>query len=222
MSKPSFNVNKKPTISQEAFLEHSPQSHGGGKFLENPGTYDLTIVGASWRNPSEKDEAWTTLQLELQNVDGKSIRHFQMIPTECSNGFLFGADKKTFAYEGLVKFIRAFGISIEYENTMEVVAALFGNLDRLVGKTIRARVGYKGAYLKYQGKNIEGVASYQILKKDGSPLSPMTFADAAAAKQYAELNRLKLEHCNILEVFAASAPVIDIAVSNDATDDLPF
>lgn len=221
---PSFKVGSKPQITQEEYnakVEASNQN-----FLNEPGTYDLTITAAKWGKVNEKDDAWVNLELQLQDVEGKGIKHWVMVPTECRNDFLFGPKKTAMIYENLQKFLRAFGVRLEFERTMEQVAQVFADIEKsFVMKTIKARVAREGDYLKYLGKDDNGVKKYQIYTKANEAKFPEVFADSKAAQEFAKNNRTELVYCKIAEFFSPKEPLIvleDAAETTTADEDFPF
>ena len=216
---PKFNVGSKPKITGEQFDAAAEAARD--KFISEPGTYDLLIKSAEWKNPSEKDPVWVTLQIELENTEGKTMRHFIMVPTECQNDFLFGADKKAFAFEQLAKFVRGLGITLSFENAMEQVASIFGDLDKLIGKSIKVSVTYEGSHLKYLGKDADGNKKYQIVDKKGEPRDEI-FADRQAAEAFAKANKIPLVFLKIKDIFAAKQPALTLAATGTDTVEYPF
>jgi len=224
---PSFKTGTKPQLSKEEY--NAEVNKVGGKFLQEPGTYDLTIKAVSFKDkPNDKDSAWIDTTIELEGPDGQTMRHFQMIPTECRNSFLFGEKKAVFALESLQKFFRALGLQFDYENGMEQVAAVFGNPDSLIGKSVKARVGYKGPHLKYLGKSEANIAQYQVVDSDHTTLKiEGVFADkdsALAAAADAGIAKNKISgFMNVLEFFSAKEPALIIGNTQTVnTVDLPF
>lgn len=215
MSIPSFNVGSKPTISAEAFQQEAEKA--SSKFLNDPGTYDLLIKSVTWKNPSEKDPVWVTLEIGLEDTEGRTIRHFLMVPTECRNDFLFGDKKQAFAFENLSKFMRGLGIAIDFTNAMEQVAQIFGDAEQLIGKNLRVRLAYDGDHSVYLGKTDDGLKRYQIVKKDGTPKDDTIFADSKALAAYAAEHKIKLEFIKVKEIFPAKEPalVLGAAVADD-------
>ncbi len=215
-----FNVASKPELSQEEY-NATAESQRGGKFLP-PGTFDLTIVGVTVAENSDRDdENWISLTFELQDSEGRGCRHFLSVPTVCRNSFLYGQKKSAYQYEKVAAFFRGLGLVLDYDNAMTQIAAVFGNYEKnLIGKTIKVRMGHKGPYLKYLGKT-EG---YQVVDKEGKPKLDGVFPDSQAAKRAAEDNNLKLTFCNILEIFQAKTPALQLVgnATPVAADDLPF
>lgn len=218
---PSFKVSSKPTLTQ---VEVDSHKKDGGKFLNEPGTYDLMIKEVSFKEtPSDIDNAWTSVTLLLESPEGKTLKHFVLVPTECRNSFLFGAGKSTFALEGLQKFLRGLGIPSDFENTMAQVAAVFGNPNALIGKTLKCKVGYKGVTIKYVTKG-----DYRVVEKDYiTPKVEGSFATSEAAKAAAIDAGVKASNIsgfiNVLDVFPSKEPQIDIDAPEASVDlDLPF
>lgn len=220
MTIPNFKVSSKPSITQEEF---NANKKDGGKFLNEPGTYDLVIKSVEFKaTPSEKDNAWLSTTLVLESPEGKTMKHFVMIPTECRNGYLFGPERQTFALEGLQKFFRGLGLVHDFDNGMAQVAALFGDKDTLVGKTLKCAVGYKGITIKYVSKD-----EYQVVEKDYKTLKlEGTFSSAEAAKAAAKEAGIKESNIsgfiNVLDIFAAKEPQIDLEAPVSVEADLPF
>src|SRR6476661_2833508 len=100
---PSFRTGSKPTITQEEFSAHKKES--GGKFLSEPGTFDMVIKEITFKDtPNAKDSAWIGSTIQLETHDGKGLKYFLDVPTECKNGFLFGPDKVVWPLEKVQKF----------------------------------------------------------------------------------------------------------------------
>lgn len=219
MTVPSFKVNSKPAISQQEF---DANKKDGGKFIKDPGTYDMVIKEITFKDtPDEKDSAWVSSTILLEH-NGKTVKYFLSVPTECRNGFLYGADKQVWALEKLQKFYRGLGVALEYDNTMELVAALFGNVDKVIGKSVKVRLGYNGPHVKYvnKGEFVVVDKDHATTKLDG--VYPTDDAAVAAAA----LAGLKINKnngfINVQEIFPAKEAVIDLAVEASDTPDLPF
>lgn len=215
---PSFNLKSRPAMSES---EVDASRSDGSKFLNDPGTYDAVVKKVTFKKASEKDSAWLTVELELE-IEGKSIRLYQMIPTECRNSFLFGDKKQTFAIDKLRAFFRGLGLVFDFENGMEQVAALFGSPDKLIGKTLKVRLGYEGAHAKYLAKD-----EYVYVDKDHTTaLLDGVFANKAAieaACREAGLRRdSNHDFIKVVEIFAAKEAVVDLSAGQAEADVLPF
>lgn len=224
MTVPSFKVNSKPQLSQAEF-DANKKEGSGGKFLNEPGSYDMTIKEVTFQDtPNSKDNAWISAAIVLESPEGKTLKHFQMVPLECRNSFLFGSEKSVFPLETLQKFLRGLGIVFDYDNGMAQVGAIFGNPNVLIGKTIKVRLGYKGPHIKFLGKDkvVLVEADHKTLKIEGE----FANKDAAiAAAEEAGINKQKIAgFINILEFFPAKEPLIDLEAKEDAAVDLdlPF
>lgn len=224
---PSFKVNSKPTITQQEF--DSNKKEGGGNFLSEPGTYDMVIKAVTFNETTNpKDSAWIGAQVQLETHDGKGLRYFLEVPVECRNGFLFGSDKAVWPLEKLQKFFRGLGIQFDYDNGMQQVGALFGDVNKMVGKTIKVRLGYNGPHAKYVGKD-----DYILVEKDhvtrkleGSfPNKEALNAAAAEAGIKRNLNAKgssSADFINVLEIFASKEALVDLEASAAVDVDLPF
>lgn len=222
MSLPSFKVNSKPEISQEEFNLNKKGTGTGGKFLQEPGTYDMVIKEVSFKDvPDDKDSAWINSTILLDH-NGKTLKYFLSVPTECRNGFLYGAEKVTWPLEKVQKFFRGLGLSFDFDNGMSQVAALFGNPDKLIGKTIKVRLGYNGPHVKYVDQNTRIVVDkdHVTQKIDG------TFPTDDAAVAGAALAGLKLNKnagfINVQEIFPSKEALVDLDAAVEEQPDLPF
>ncbi len=221
----NFKVSSKPELSQEEYNAHA-ESQKGGKFLP-PGTFDLTILSIVVAETADKDDdVWVSLDITLQDSEGRTTRYFLSVPTECRNSYLYGNKKSAYQYEKLAAFCRGLGIVLDYDNAMAQVAAIFGKTDNLIGKVIKVRMAHKGPYIKYLGKGDGGTNQYQIVDKDGKPKLDDIFVDAKAAQAACTANNIKTTFCNVVEIFAAKTPALTLvgagtaAASSDT--DLPF
>lgn len=221
MSIPSFKTNSKPTISQEEFNSNKKES--GGKFFNDPGTFDMVIKEITFKSePNAKDGAWVGSTILLES-EGKQMKYFLDVPTECRNGFLFGAEKAVWPLEKLQKFFRALGLVFDYENGMSQVAALFGDSNKLVGKSIKVRLGYNTHHAKYVAKD-----EYVLVEKDHTTKKlEGTYANkdalnAAAAEAGIKRDKNQ-DFIQVLELFAAKEAVVDLDAPTATVDiDLPF
>lgn len=225
---PSFKVSSKPTITQAEF--DSNKKEGGGNFLSEPGTYDMVIKAVSFNESSNaKDSAWIGAQISLETHDGKGLRYFLEVPTECRNGFLFGVDKAVWPLEKLQKFFRGLGIQFDYDNGMQQVGALFGDTDRMVGKTLKVRLGYNGPHSKYVGKDdyILVDKDHVTRKLDGNYANKEALnaaaAEAGIKRQYNAKGSCNADFIQVLEIFASKEVLVDLEAPTASIDiDLPF
>lgn len=219
MSVIKFNVGSKPTMTE---AEVNASKTDGSKFLNDPGTFEMVIKAVEYKNASEKDTAWLGVNLTLE-VNGKSLKYYLMIPTECRNSFLFGVDKQTFAIDKLRNFFRGLGLVFDFENGMEQVASLFGDVNRLVGKKLNVRLGYEGPHARYNGKD-----DYSFVEKDHvTNKLPGSFANKLAIEAAARDAGIKYNTNNdfikVLEIFPSKEAQLEIGVSTqEDVADLPF
>lgn len=221
---PKFKVGSKPTISAEEYQAQADQSGGGSKYLSEPGTYDLMVKSIKWGKASEKDPIWVNLEVQLEDSEGRGIRHYVMVPTSAETNFLYGAKRTVMPFESFQKFLRGFGVALQFETALDQIASLFNDLDVFCGKVLRARVGYEGEYIKYFGKSEAGEKKYQIVKKNAEPHTDIIFSDAKAALAYAKENKINISYTRVLEVFPSKEVQIVESASSSAADDndLPF
>ncbi len=220
---PSFKVGSKPAITAEAYQEVVNKQ--GGKFIKDPGTYGLMIKSAKWETEQAPvDSTWANAKFEFENVDGQSIGTWVRVPTTADGNFMYGPKKSVYEFQGLQKFLRGFGVVLDFDNAMSQIAELFGDIENFVGKSITARVGYKGTWLKYLGKSEDGNNRYQWTKPDGTPKDETIFPDYKAAEAYAAENKVKTSgFANILEYYVPKEPTIVLGqVAASEETDLPF
>ncbi len=219
---PSFKTGSKPELSKSEYDARAAQS--SGNFLQDPGTYDLMIKTFTFdESLNQKDSAWIGAKAELESPEGKTMRHSLLIPVECRNSFLFQGTS-TFPLEKLQEFLRGLGVQFDYENGMDQVAQVFGDPEQLIGKTIRATLGYKGPHVKYVGKD-----QFQVVDKDHeTPKVDGVFATKEAARAAAQEAGLKYvdknaDYINVTQIFTAKEAVINVTTATtQATQDLPF
>lgn len=217
---PSFKVNSKPELSAKEF--EAEKQDTGSKFLQDPGTYSMIIKSFTFGDVNPFDSAWINATAVLQDPEGRDLKFFIDVPTECRNSFLFGDKKSTFNLEKLQTIFRGLGIAFDFDNAMQQVGALFGNPERLIGKPLNVRLGYKGPHVKYVSKT-----EYLVVEKDHTTLKiEGSFADkksALAAAAEAGIKGVdKNGFMNVLEVFPSKETVIDLDVTESDTSELPF
>ena len=215
---PSFKTKSKPEMSEQ---QVDASKSDGSKFLNEPGTFDAIIKTVKFGKVSEKDNAWLTVEIGLE-IDKKPIRHYQMIPTECRNSYLFGASKATFAIDKLRAFFRGLGLVFDFDNGMEQVATLFRDADKLVGKSIKIRLGYEGPHAKYVGKEqyVYVDKDHTTLKLDGT--FPNKAAIDAACREAGLKRDANSDFIKVVEIFAAKEAVIDLTADESSDEALPF
>lgn len=226
---PSFKVNSKPTITAEEF--NSNKKEGGGNFLSEPGTYDMVIKAVTFNESVNlKDSAWIGTQIQLETHDGKGLKYFLEVPTECRNGFLFGADKAVWPLEKLQKFFRGLGIQFDYDNGMQQVGALFGDTNKMIGKTLKVRLGYSGPHAKYVGKDefIFVERDHVTKKLDGTYANKAALTaacvDAGIKRPPTKKNdgSSNADYIQLLEIFASKEALVDLEATASIDVDLPF
>jgi hypothetical protein len=224
---PSFKVNSKPTITQQEF--ESNKKEGGGNFLSEPGTYDMVIKAVTFNDSvNAKDSAWIGAQIQLETPDGKGLRYFLEVPTECRNGFLFGPEKAVWPLEKLQKFFRGLGIQFDYDNGMRQVGALFGDTNKMIGKTIKTRLGYNGPHAKYNGKDdyIFVDKDHVTRKLDGNYATKEALnaacAEAGIKRQLNAKGSTNADFIQVLEIFPSKEALVDLEATTSIDIDLPF
>lgn len=222
MSLPKFQAKSKPQITLEEFDSNKKEY---GKFIEQPGTYDLMIKQITFKDEADRnDSAWIGASILLEHM-GKTVNYFLSIPTECRNGFLYGEKRQTFPLEKLQRFLRGLGFPTVYEDTMETVALVFGQPDKIIGKTISAKLAYRGPHVKYLEKD-----AYQVVDSDhvtamiDGVYPTVDSAKAAAAEQGLKIGNYS-GFLDVAEIFPkAHGEGVSLEVPADTSLDaeLPF
>jgi hypothetical protein len=136
-----------------------------------PGEYDLKIVEAyeEEKGSPSKDPSWKKLALKFSNEDEtKSVRTWVQFPTE-SLEFKNTTEKGAkFHVDTLLAVIRAFGHSTSESALVDSICAVFETPSKLVGKTIKVKIGYKGNHLERLGSKW-CLVDYKGVKVPGQP-----------------------------------------------------
>jgi hypothetical protein len=135
---------------------------------------------------------------------------------------MYGVKKSLREYGNLEKFLRGFGVELEYTNAIFQIEKLFSDPEAtFVGKTLSARIGYYGNYTKFVGKDGE-VSQYKIVDKAGNPVVDKTFAGYEAAEAFAKANSIKLQGFpKIMDVIPSTTASIVVGAPAIA-EALPF
>jgi len=196
------------------------QAATGGKWIRDAGTYSLSVTGVEVQGTSRFDSQWINLKFTFENAEGQQFSEFVEVPTTAERSFLYGEKKSLANYNKLERFLKGFGITLDYASAMSTIAELFGDAEQtFIGKTVSLRLGFYGNHIKYMGKSGED-KQYMIVNKGGEPIEPKIFTNFDAAKAYAKENSIKLQDfIKVLEVVPAATSAIAPA---SAVSDLPF
>jgi len=216
---PSFKVGSKPTLSEQEVDSHRKST---SKFIDEPGTYDMLIKEVAFAAQTEaKDSAWIQTTITLDHF-GKTLKYWLSVPVECRNGYLYGDSKSTLQLDKLRGFFRGLGLIFDFDNGMSQVGAIFGSPDKLIGKSLKVRLGYQGPHIKYVGKD-----EFKIVDKDHvTEKVGGTFATKDAALAHAREEGLKIDQnsgfIKVQEIFPSQVAQIELESSNEPEADLPF
>jgi hypothetical protein len=194
----------------------------GGKWIKEPGTYNLIIKKIDVKGPNKYDTQWVDLVVTMESAEGAEYNQYLTIPTTAEKSYLFGSKKTLYAYNDVDKFLLGLGIKLDYNSAISQLEALFEDMDTsFIGSTITLRLGFRGNRLKYSGKENDS-SIYVIVDKDDKVIVDKKFTGHEAAKAYADEAKIKLQDfIKCLEVVpattvrASNAPKLTIA-------DLPF
>lgn len=141
----------------------------------SPGEYDLKVLEAELTDAVCKDPSWKQLALKLCDAEEiKSVRVWVQFPTESLD--YTGTTEKgaKFNVDTLLAVVRAFGYSTATSSLVASIAAVFENPSKLVGKTVKVKIGYRGNHLEkvggqwtlvdYKGAKVPGAPSAESLE----------------------------------------------------------
>jgi hypothetical protein len=194
----------------------------GGKYL-NPGIYELEIVEANHHEKNgsifnAKDPTWLSVKIKMAAGDATKD-HWLMVPT---SKILFdegNCKQPTFAFRNFREFMNAIGesVSADAESLRKVVPKLFQDPKALVGKKLKAELGYKTNYLQYS-KTADGIVEYRILDKAGKEVNPTVFSTTADAVTFAVENNIAVKektYCEVLKFMPAPPAVKKEVVASE-------
>ncbi len=221
---PSFDAQDHVEGTAEEFSKQLTKV--AGKWLKEPGVYDLRVADIICTGVSRNDQHWANFQFVLKTTTGEQLNYFQMMPLKRINNFVYGPKKTYFVYKGLCDFLKGFGITLEFETAMATIGGLLANMDVLKEKTIKAQVGYEGSYVRYLGKNGDN-NEYEIIHKDTSLTDedgkPMVFSDWKAAENYAKGIKLTVQSFpDVLAIIPGDTSVLAVPENEVSMDDIPF
>lgn len=171
---------------------------------------------------SQYDNQWINFKFTMENSEGQLATHFVEVPTTAANNYMYGTKKVLYNYNKLEKFLKGFGVDLEFTSAIYQLEKLFSDAEKtFVGKTFSARMGYTGIHTKYIGKNGE-ISQLKIVDKDGKPIVDTTFAGYEAVDAYAAANNIKVQGFpKVLEVVPASIATIVVGAAAQSAA-LPF
>ncbi len=192
-----------------------------GKFINDPGTYSLVVTGVDIKGANQKDAQWADVVFTLENPEGQSYNHYVSLPLTAARSFLFGPKKTLYAYNDLDKFLRGFGVVLEYSNAITQLQDLFSDpAITFVGKPISMRLGYQSNRSKYVGKSDTG-SQYILVDKDDKQIGTEVFSGFEAAEAFADEQKIKLQKfIRCLDVIAAKE--VQLSSVRAVGADLPF
>lgn len=174
-------------------------------FIKDPGTYELRLDDIENRGIAN-DPNWIKLRFMFKTAKGGQYNEMLMLPIKRVNDFEYGAKKTLFPYRKVIEFLRAFGIVVEYNTAMSTIGTVLNNLEGLINKKIKVEIGYKGAYVKFLGKEGDD-KQYVIVQQDkvlqDEDNQDLIFPDFKAAENYAAGVKLNIQSFpEILEFYA--------------------
>lgn len=131
-----------------------------------PGNYKLAIKEATLHGVSQKDNTWVTFKLVLGAIDGRTINHYVMVPTERPE-FNPGSKNPYFLFTKFQEFMASMG---EATDLKKIKLSLFEKPEKLVGRELDLDIGYEGYHLVREGDAFKVVDRYgkDVKSSDGS------------------------------------------------------
>lgn len=223
---PKFDATDHISGKEEEFQKELNKA-GGNKFIKDPGEYILTVQDIENKGIAKSDANWLNLRFKLETANGESFNLFQLFPLKRVDNFKYGPKKTLFVYRGLMDFLRAFGVTLEFDTAMATIGGLLGNMEAFIGKKIRVEIGYTGPHTQYIGK--DGDKNQYVIINKGERLKDeegveMIFPDWKAAENYAAGVSLKLQGFpEILKFYDGdSLTVSEVEETEEDYSDIPL
>lgn len=183
------------------------------KFFD-PGQYDLRIAAVNFTGMSQKDTTWGKLQFELAGTGEKMMKDTILVPYR---DIRYGTNATLLPFKKMKSFLSALGYDVKVETLQETLKAAFSKPERLIGKHVKADIGYDRAYIKYAGKATDGQGSvYEIVQKDKNVVvdnsgNPLRFPSRDAAESFATARSIPIQRfTNILQYQKSSVQTDDV------------
>lgn len=191
---PSFELQDLAFESDEQFEQEDGAKRA--RFFDTPGQYDLEIVEAEYVGPAKNDSQWGNVKVVLKGAGDREVSDFILLPL--AGDGKYGPKRTTFPLRKLKQFTTAIGKPLMVDKTLpKQLESIFRPTTKLVGKKVKADVGYTSGYIRYAGKTADGAKQYELVMKDGNVVSeagqPKRFPDVDAAKAYANDNKIEFQ-----------------------------
>lgn len=193
---PQFNFDDCQLTDEE--VEAKEKSEGGAFF--RPGSHDVVIQEAKYKGQA-KDPNWGTLEVTYEGTGGKTIKDFPLIPFR-TPVYKSGEKETMFPWKKFKAFCGGLGIAVQRSTLESVCKTHFADLAKLKTYPMKIRVGFQGGYVAGSGDG----NSFKIVLGDGNDLidpktkEPLLFADRAAAHNYAQEKKLRVDkYVSVLE-----------------------
>lgn len=194
---PNFALSELAFTSDEEMQEDARKQ--SARFFDKPGQYDLRITEATYQGAAEKDPKWGKVYITLEGANGREIKDTLLLPM--AGDIKYGEKGQTFPFHKLRGFTSSLGQSLSVaegpKGLNKQLSSLFYPIDKLIGKSLKANIGYRAGYVRYVGKKDDGSKMYELVASDGNVVSEngeaKRFPDVAAAQQYATDNSIKFD-----------------------------
>jgi hypothetical protein len=203
---PNFSLNDLSFETDEAADEAGKK--GQALYFDKPGQYDLVIEEATYAGKAENDENWGKVQVTLHGPGERRIKDTILVPFA---DIKYGEKQTMFPWNKLKNFASALGTDLSVKTLKAQMTSLFRapSPAKLVGKAVRADIGYQKAYVKYAGKDAAGANQFHIVGVDKNVVAangqPVVFGDRDAALAYAATNKIAIDkYSNVLKYYKAA------------------
>lgn len=197
------------TLTDEE-VEAKEKTEGGAFF--RPGSHDVVVQEVKYRGQS-KDPNWGTLEVTLEGTGGKTIKDFPMIPFK-TPVYKSGEKETMFPWKKFKALCGGLGITVQRSTLESVCKTHFSDLSKLKTYPLKVKVGFQNGYVVGSGDG----NNFKIVLGDGNDLvdpktkDPLLFADRAAAHNYAQEKKLRVDkYVSVLEYVKSD-------VKNDAAE----
>lgn len=161
-----------------------------------PGLHENLVIESAelMEEPCKGDPTWLKCKLSFRKGNSV-IRNLVLVPTQKltytkvdrdEEGNVISTGNPTNnCFENLARFLLALGVELNKDTAGDVIPAVFGNPELLVGMRVNAQIGHSGYYAHYISKE-----EYHLYSKYDKPVcnkgtsNPIQFPAPEAAEHY--------------------------------------
>ena len=159
-----FQVVQPQDVKPEEY-EAWAKAAESGSFFSEPGSYELEVTSIENKGTARTDSSWVRLQVTLTGITGQTIKQFINVPTVNVNFKKEDGSTTSFPYKLYKDFLTALGLDVTVGNVLTHSRSLYVK-NKIIGMRIKAQLGYRNAYAKYEGKDESGNTQYSLVYED--------------------------------------------------------